>query len=127
MARDRKLARARRRREIDDARADERTRQRDSRARRTHAKATTEDAGIDAPGHAPASAPNSAESLKEIVRFVDRAFAVSRATLLRDLGRSGPHLREKRAKAGRRSRASFGGQGLDLPGHSGPILGRRHA
>ena len=120
-ARDRKLARARRRREIDDYRADERERQQAFRGNRAKA------AGIGAPCHAPASTPKHSESLEEIIRFVDRAFEASRATLLRDLSRNWPRLREIVAKAGDVSRASFGGQALDSTAGSDPDLAKRHA
>jgi hypothetical protein len=122
-ARDRKLARARRRREIDDYRADERERQQASRAHRAQAKA----AGIGGGGHAPASAPKASESLEEIIGFVDRAFEASRASLLRALSRNWPRLREIVAKAGDVSRASFGAQGLDPAARSDPEPARRHA
>jgi len=103
-ARDRKLARARRRGDIDGYRADERVRQRASRDGR--AKAREAEAG--GTGHAPPSAPKSSELREEIARFVDRAVEASRATLLRDLSRIWPCLREIVAKDGDVSRASFG-------------------
>ena len=64
---------------------------------KAEAKAETEP---KAPGHAPASALKSAESLEKIVQIVDRAFEVSRASLLRDLGQYWPELRKNVAKAG---------------------------
>jgi hypothetical protein len=73
-ARDWKLARARRRRDLDDARADERERQRTSRKARA-------DAGC----HAPPSTRKCPLSDKEVRHFVDRALERSRATLVRDL------------------------------------------
>jgi hypothetical protein len=77
-ARDRKLARQRRRRDLDEARADERDRQRGSRARRAEAAA---ESGC----HAPPSARKLLLSRQEVSEFVDRAFTRSRATLVRDL------------------------------------------
>ena len=122
-ARDRKLARVRRRREIDDYRADERARQQASRAAR--AKAPT--AEIGGPCHAPASASKSAKLPEEILRFVDRAVEASRATLLRGLSRSWPRLRENVATAGEVSRTSFGVQVPDLTARSDADPGMRHA
>jgi len=80
-ARDRKLARARRRREIDDYRADERVRQRASRAAR--AKAPTAEVGASC--HAAPSASKPSELPEEVVQLLEHAVAASRATLLRDL------------------------------------------
>lgn len=74
-ARDRRLARARRRRDLDDARADERERQQASRKAR-----------LAAGCHAPPSARKCPLSLREVRQFADRALARSRATLVRDLG-----------------------------------------
>lgn len=71
--RDRKLARARRRRDLDDARIDERARQ---RARRAHLVETC---------HALPPVPKCPLSPKEVRQFVDRALARSRANLVRDL------------------------------------------
>ena len=73
-ARDRRLARARRRRDLDEARADERERQRTSRKARTESGC-----------HAPPSTRKCPLSDKEVRRFVDRALERSRATLVRDL------------------------------------------
>ena len=73
-ARDLRLARARRRRDLDDTRADERERQRTSRKARA-------DAGC----HAPPSTRKCPLSDKEVRRFVDRALERSRTTLVRDL------------------------------------------
>ena len=75
-ARDRKLARVRRRRDRDDARADERERQRTSRKARAERGC-----------HAPPSSRKSPLSNKEVRQFVDRALERSRATLVRDLRR----------------------------------------
>ena len=122
-ARDRKLARARRRREIDDYRADERVRQQASRAARSKAPA----AEIGAPCHAPASASKSSELPEEIIPFLDHAVAASRATLLRDLRRNWPRLCENVAKTGGVSRTSFGGQVPDSPAGSAPDRAGRHA
>jgi len=81
-ARDRKLARQRRRRDLDEARADERARQRARRARPADEAATA--ATAEAGCHAPPSAPKLLLSRQEVAEFVDRALARSRATLVRD-------------------------------------------
>jgi len=124
-ARDRKLARRRRRREIVDSRADERDRQQAVRDRRAQAKREAAESG--GPRHAPASASKSADLLEEVVRLVDRAVEASRASLLRDLSRIWPRFRQNLAKDGTASRASFGDQGLDPPAESGPDPAGRHA
>jgi hypothetical protein len=72
--RDRKLARARRRHDIEGYRYDERVRQEASRGRRVKAQAGE----VGAVGHAPASACKSAELPVEVLRFVDRAVEASR-------------------------------------------------
>jgi hypothetical protein len=129
-SRDRKLARARRRRDIDECRTDERERQRKSRGARTKTAGEAQEAEIQPPGHAPASASKPAESLKEIAHFVDRAFEVSRATLMRDLSRIWPQIDENLLKAsgdGGVSHASLRGQGLDLPRQFDPDPAGRHA
>jgi hypothetical protein len=122
-ARDRKLARVRRRREIDDYRADERVRQQASRA----ARAKAPPAALGAPCHAPASTSTSSELQDEIIHFLDHAVDVSRATLLRDLRRNWPRLCENVAKAGGVSRTSFGGQVPDSSGRSASDPAGRHA
>jgi hypothetical protein len=81
-ARDRKLARQRRRRDLDEARADERARQRARRARRADEAATA--ATAESGCHAPPSVPKLLLSRHEVAEFVDRALARSRATLVRD-------------------------------------------
>lgn len=81
--RDRKLARQRRRRDLDDARADERVRQRASRVRR--ADEATKAATMESGCHAPPSAAKLLLSRQEVTEFVNRALALSRATLVRDL------------------------------------------
>lgn len=122
-ARDRKLARARRRREIEDYRADEQLRQEASRGRRAKGPlAATGDVC-----HAPASASKSSELPEKVVRFVDRAVEASRATLLRVLSRNWPRPRENVAAAGEVSRASFGVQVPDLTARCDENLGRCHA
>src|SRR5260221_10484332 len=73
-ARDRRLARVRRRRDRDDARADERERQRASRRARAEGGC-----------HAPPSPRKCPLSDREVRQFVDRALDRSRATLERDL------------------------------------------
>jgi hypothetical protein len=111
-ARDRKLARRRRRDDVDGYRADELRRQRDARAARAKAR------GVDPPrdGHAPASSAKSLEVQEEIARIVDRAVEVSRATLQRDLSRKWPRFREILVTGLDVSRASFHGQVPDPPG-----------
>jgi hypothetical protein len=96
VARDRKLAQRRRRREVVECRADERDRQQAVRDQRAQAK--REAAEIDAPRHAPPSASKSADLPEEFAQFVDRAVEASRL-----------RFRENLAKAGTASRASFGG------------------
>jgi hypothetical protein len=125
VARDRKLARRRRRKEIADYRADELDRQQAVRDKRARAK--REAAEVGAPRHAPASAAKSAKLPDEFARFVDRAVEASRATLLRDLSRIWPRLRENLAKTGTASRASFDGQVPDLTVKSTPNRAGRHA
>jgi hypothetical protein len=107
VARDRKLAQRRRRREIVEYRADELYRQQAVRDQRAQAK--REAAEIDPPRHAPPSASKPSDLPEEFARFVDRAVEASRASLLRDLSRIWPRFRENLAKAGTASRASFGG------------------
>ena len=96
-ARDRRLARARRRRELGDFRADERERQRTRRER---------------PGgegcHAPPSTRNYPQLPREVVDFVDRLTRLSRASLLRRLHEFFRHgMAPGVAKAGAMSRASL--------------------
>jgi hypothetical protein len=123
-ARDRKLARARRRRELEDYRDDERERQRQSRgARRAKARA----AETDGVGHAPPSAPIERQLPAEVIKFVERAVDRSRASLKRDLLRFWPLQREIVVSAGEVSRASFGRQGMDSSKGSGPSLDDGHA
>ena len=111
-ARDRKLARARRRRDLDDARADERERQRTSRKARA-------DAGC----HAPPSTRKCPLSAQEVRQFVDRALERSRATLVRDLRgillRFAPILGEAPTVEGAMSRATLGAQESDIVVDSG--------
>jgi hypothetical protein len=122
-ARDRKLARARRRREIEGYRADERIRQKASRKRRAEAPAVAPDGAC----HGPPSPRNPAELPEEVVRFVDRALGASRATLLRDLSRIWLRRRENVATVGTVSRASFGAERPDPTAQSEAQSGRRHA
>jgi len=117
-ARDRKLARARRRREIDDYRADECDRQRASRAGRARSATTV---GVPPGCHAPPSASKSPDLRKEIAQIVERIVARSRATLEHDLRRIWPRQREIVARPGAASRASFGAQACDSEGQSGAI------
>jgi hypothetical protein len=77
-ARRRELARRRRAADLDGYRADEVERQRAHRAK-------ARDARITGGCHAPASRPNLAKVQPDVARFVDRALALSRTSLLRDL------------------------------------------
>jgi len=122
-ARDRKLARERRRDDLDGYRADECERQRECRRRRAAAR------GVEPPrdGHAPPSAPKSPEVQKEFAQIVDRIVEASRATLLRDLTRKWPRLREILAMGGGVSRASFLGQVPDPTTQSAGGADTRHA
>jgi hypothetical protein len=112
--RDRKLARARRRRDLDDARIDDRARQ---RVRREH---------LAAKCHAPASPRKCPLSPKEMRQFVDRALARSRASLLRDLRgmllRFAPIRGEGGTTSGAMSRATLGAQDSDTVADSGANL-----
>ena len=113
--RDRGLARVRRRRDLDDARADERDRQRLSRQRRAAAGC-----------HAPPSPRKSPLSAKEVRVFVDRALERSRATLARDLGaillRFGVVIGEGPTVGSALSRASLDLQGSDKKADSAANL-----
>jgi hypothetical protein len=122
-ARDGKLARARRGRELDAYRDDERRRQRDARAARSKAQPGVAPAGC----HAPPSAAKSTELPEEIAQLVDRAVDRSRASLLRDLRRIWPQQREIVAPPGAPSRASFGVQPPEMTSQSDAILDHRHA
>jgi len=75
-ARRRKLARRRRALHLEDSRADDRKRQRGHRER--HAAA--------AESHEPPSPRKPPISQSQIVDFVDRALALSRASLVREIG-----------------------------------------
>jgi hypothetical protein len=120
--RDRKLARARRRREIDDYRADERQRQQTRRNARAKARAAEEPPAC----HAPPSASKPSDLPDKIIQFVDRALDASRATLLRDLRREWPRLRANVATPTPLSRRSFASQDADLPHQSAAFLDTRH-
>jgi hypothetical protein len=135
-ARDRKLARARRARDIEGYRADERRRQEESRGSRARAKRppveaaeTVETAQAPAPAarHAPPSVSKPPDLQKKIAQSVARAIALSRASLERDLRRIWPREREIVARPGAVSRASFGGQSCDPKGESGAIPADCHA
>jgi len=98
-ARNRKLGRARRRRDEDGYRADECRRQqerREAQAARASAMGAAEaaaEAGTSGAAevrrecHAPPSASKPLELLDDLVRFVDRRLEASRASLLRALRR----------------------------------------
>jgi hypothetical protein len=85
VSRDRRLARARRRRELAEHRSDERQRQQLHREKQRGASAAASPAPSAAERHAPASPPNPAISPRKLAEIVDRAFELSRASLLRDL------------------------------------------
>ena len=87
----RRLARDRRSRRVQDARVDERERQRQCRARRKDAGKVTEGARTDTgpparDGHAPASGDSSGEIMGKVLDLWDRETARSRATLSREIG-----------------------------------------
>jgi hypothetical protein len=130
-ARDRKLARIRRAKDIEGYRADEQRRQRESRKARAKRLAVAGAEPAPAPAgigcHAPPSASKSPDFQKEIAQIVDRVLAQSRATLERELRRIWPHASEIVARPGAVSRASFRSQVLDSEGKSGAIVAGRHA
>jgi hypothetical protein len=88
--RDRKLARARRCADLDDARTGERRRQRLNRVRKAAASGC----------HAVPSQRKPMESWEEVMRSVDRALALSRGSLVRDLGEMIWQLEENLASPG---------------------------
>ena len=116
-ARDQKLARIRRRRDRDGARADERSRQQESRRKQRAAAAGC---------HAPPSGRKCALLPEEVRQIVDRALEVSRATLLRDLRGILGRLASIRGNAataeGGLSRATLGAQAPDTMGEYGGDL-----
>jgi hypothetical protein len=116
VVRDRKLARARRRRELVDYRAEERERQQTCRQKRSAAEC-----------HAPPSALKSSKTQDEIARLVDRALRLSRARLVRDLGVALLVLSVFLATAWRASRASFAARGAEIVGESDRFVATRHA
>jgi hypothetical protein len=105
-ARDQRLARARRRRDLDDARADERERQQASRTARAAAGC-----------HTPPSPRKCLLSPQEVRQFVDRALDRSRATLVRELRgvllRFMPIAGKPEATEAPLSRGSLGAQASD--------------
>lgn len=121
-ARDRKLARMRRRRELDDSRTDDRRRQQLRREALAKARAAPE---LPA-RNAPASASNPLDLPDKIIQFVDRSLDASRASLLRDLRREWLRLRANMATAAPVSRASLASQGADLTHESAAFLDTRH-
>jgi hypothetical protein len=115
--RDRKLARSRRRRDLDEHRAADRERQKEWRAGRAASGC-----------HAPPSGRKRSEWPREIIETVDRLFQQSRATLLRRLlgifqGPKGPSV----AKAGAVSHASFATQEPESTSDPAQNLAARHA
>jgi len=89
-ARDRKLQRARRRRDLDGYREDERRRQQEHRERRRSADG----------GHAPPSERKHLKIKPKIAKIVDRRLKSLRLTLIRDLLEMTPKLSSKLAKHG---------------------------
>jgi hypothetical protein len=85
VSRDRRLTRARRHRELAEHRSDERERQQVHREKQRRASAAGSAVRSGAECHAPASPPNPAISPRKLAEIVDRAFELSRASLMRDL------------------------------------------
>ena len=114
-SRDRWLARVRRLRDLDDARADERARQEVSRKRRAEAGC-----------HAPASARKCPLSKTEVSQIVGRALESSRASLEREvrciLRRLAPNSGNAMAAGATMSRASLDAQVPDIAALSGGKL-----
>jgi len=106
--RDRKLARVRRRRDLDDARIDDRARQRVRRQL------------LAGKCHAPPSLRKCPLSPREVRQFVDRALARSRASLVRDLRgilvRFAPIRGEDETLTSALSRAALAAQDPDTVG-----------
>lgn len=98
-SRNRKLARVRRRKDLDAYRNDERERQRDRRLTKRRSQSTPAVA-LCPRCHAHASASKYADLPEDLLRFVDRAFAKSRASLLRDLRRRWPRPEATAATGG---------------------------
>jgi len=93
LARRRKLARDRRAADLAGYREDERARQRVHRAK-------ARDAPAGAVRHAPGKPPKGWKAPVKMVQFVDRALALSRASLLRDLRQIVGDLRNSLADTG---------------------------
>jgi hypothetical protein len=91
--RDRKLARRRRVRQLEEHREDEAARQRVHRAR---VRASAEGPSC----HAPASGAKLLKLREKVAVLVDRALAMSRATLVRDLAEIVPRGGENLADTG---------------------------
>jgi hypothetical protein len=126
--RQRKLARRRRRAHVQQARVEERERQRDSRAKRRAAPERAQDSaasaaslavpepGRDGPaapaGHAPAMRAKSPDTLGKVLDFWDNEMARSRATLERRIAailrRSAPETGTARDSPSALSRSSLG-------------------
>jgi hypothetical protein len=126
-ARDRKLARQRRRADLIGTREDDKRRQQALRARRSEARAAAVQASTGVGCHAPRSASKSEELPEDLVRRVDRAFEASRASLLRDLRRKWPRSRTDVATPRALSRTSFGVQVCDPTGKSAAFVATCHA
>jgi hypothetical protein len=124
-ARDRKLARARRRDDLDAYHKDERDRQRAARARRAAAAAAP--TGASPRCHAPPSAPRSPDLQDKVLLIVARLFEASRATFQREMRRRAASPRSILAEPRRLSRASFERQACDPTAQSGAISAACHA
>src|SRR5262249_17958580 len=106
-ARQRKLARRRRARELHEFRVDERVRQRARRERRRVHRLKTTTAGC----HAPASLPKWAELMEKMLDLWDSSIALSRASVPRRfaaiLGQSSAFLETAQPSGDAMSRASL--------------------
>ena len=116
-ARDLKLARKRRLRELVEVREEERDRQRASRARRS----------LGAGCHAPPSAAKPLLSRGEVGEIVDQALALSRATLVRDLRGVLRRCTRDSGEPERLSRVSLGRQVVEVMGDSAAAVEAGHA
>ena len=123
-ARNRKLARARRSRDIEAYREDEKHRQQQSRAERARTVSPPPDAREC---HAPPSTHKALDSKQKIDWIVARVMAASRATFVRELTRITAASREIVVKPRPSSRATFRRQARELAKESGSIPGSCHA
>ena len=108
----RRLARGRRWKRLQDHRVDERKRQQECRQRRREQEEKGAAVPVTGPRHAPPSAPNSADLMVKVLESWDRAQALSRATLRREittiLRGKGPISGTEAAAVTPLSRATFG-------------------